>query len=194
VLVLAYTPFDAWWYLRFLLPAWPAICLGTAAVCLGLTERARGLPRAVAVVLLIAVGLHGLWFASRRGAFPSGEGDHRYVSIAALVERSTEPGSVIITGQHTGPTRYYAGRITLRFDLLDESVVDRAVQWLTEPGAGRTFSRGGEFPVSKTRRREEHAVALTLAPVMAYRAPGVPGIAYCLIRRVRTVPRRGRPA
>ena len=25
-------PFEAWWFLRFLLPAWPAMCLGSAAV------------------------------------------------------------------------------------------------------------------------------------------------------------------
>ena len=31
-LYLIYTPFEAWWFLRFLLPAWPAMCLGTAAV------------------------------------------------------------------------------------------------------------------------------------------------------------------
>lgn len=131
-LYLLYTPFDAWWYLRFLLPSWPAICLGMAAVCLGLTEKTRGPSRAIAIALLIAVGVHGLWFSARRGAFPSGEGDHRYVSIAALVQQSTDPSSVIIAGQHAGPTRYYAGRITVRFDLLDEAWLDRAVQWLIE--------------------------------------------------------------
>ena len=27
-----YIPFDAWWFLRFLLPCWPALCIGTVAV------------------------------------------------------------------------------------------------------------------------------------------------------------------
>lgn len=179
-LYLVYTPFDAWSYLRFLLPSWPAICLGMAAVCLGLTERTPGLPRAIATGLLIAVGLHGAWFASRRGAFPSGEGDHRYVSIAALVEQSTEPASVIFTGQHTGPTRYYAGRITVRFDLLDEAWLDRAVQWLAEHGRRPYFLlEEWEIPRFQKRYAEKNALgALALAPVLAYRAPGVPGNVY----------------
>jgi hypothetical protein len=32
--------------------------------------------------------------------------------------------------QNAGPTRYYGGRATLRFDLLDEAWLDRAVAWL----------------------------------------------------------------
>lgn len=179
-LYLAYAPFDAWWYLRFLLPSWPAICIGTAAVCLGPTGRSPGLPRAIATAILIAVGLHGVWFASRRGAFPSGEGDHRYVSIAALVEQSTEPSSVIITGQHTGPTRYYAGRITVRFDLLDEAWLDRAVQWLSEHGR-RPYFLLEEWEIPRFQKRyagKNRLGALALAPVFAYRAPGVPGNVY----------------
>jgi hypothetical protein len=84
--------------------------------------------------VLCAVGIHGIYFASTHGAFPSGEGDHRYVSIAKLAADATEPSSVIITGQNAGATRYYGGRATMRFDLLDEAWLDRAVDWLSGHG------------------------------------------------------------
>src|SRR5207244_367584 len=121
-------------YLRFLLPAWPAMCLGSAAV-LAPFLISRHLPlRGLASAVLLAAGLHGIYYASTHGAFPSGEGDHRYVSIAKLAEEHTEPGSIIITGQNTGPTRYYGGRMTLRFDLLDEAWLDRAADWMAAHG------------------------------------------------------------
>ena len=126
-LYLVYTPFDAWWFLRFLLPAWPAMCIGSAAVLVR-AARARHLAlRILACAMLALVGAHNLYYASTHGAFPSGEGEHRYVSIAKMVEQATDPSAVIFTGQHSGPIRYYAGRTTIRFDLLDQAWLDRAV-------------------------------------------------------------------
>src|SRR5207248_3258109 len=78
---LIYTPFDAWWYLRFLLPAWPAMCLGSAALLATLLRSHNPVWRSAAFAVLLLVGLHGLYYASTHGAYPSGEGDHRYVSI-----------------------------------------------------------------------------------------------------------------
>ena len=85
-------------------------------------------------VILVAVGAHNLYYASTHGAFPSGEGDHRYVSIAKMVEQATAPSAVIFAGQHSGAIRYYAGRTIVRFDLLDAGWLDRAVSWLTIQG------------------------------------------------------------
>jgi hypothetical protein len=133
--------------------------------------------RLAAVVLLACVGAHGIYFANRYGAFPSGEGDHRYVSIAKLVEHYTDPRSVIITGQHAGPTRYYGGRATLRFDLLDEAWLDRAVAWLADHDRHPYFLlEEWEMPAFQQRfARTNKLGTLGVAPVLAYVAPGVPG-------------------
>jgi hypothetical protein len=64
------------------------------------------------------------------GVFPPGERDRRYATIAEHVARITEPSAAIIAGQHAGPTRYYSGRLTLRFDALDDAWLDRAIAWL----------------------------------------------------------------
>ncbi len=175
-----YTPFDAWWFLRFLLPAWPAMCLGSAAVLVRLGQSRSVALRGLAYAILAAVGAHNVYYASTHGAFPTGEGDHRYVSIAKMVEQATDPSAVIVTGQHSGPVRYYAGRTILRFDHLDRAWLDRAVAWLTAQGR-RPYFLLEEWEMMKFQERFSAANALgtiALAPIVAYRAPGVPGRIY----------------
>lgn len=179
-LYLIYTPYEAWWFLRFLLPCWPAICLGTAAVFVRMAQSRRVLVRVAAMAMILGLGVYGIRFAVRNGAFPTGEGDHRYVSLAKLVEEATDPSSVIFAGQHSGPTRYYAGRVIVRFDLLNRAWLDRAVQWLNTQGRRPYFLlEEWEMPLFQERFAPASRLgSLALAPVMAYRAPGVPGAIY----------------
>jgi hypothetical protein len=179
-LYLVYLPFDAWWFLRFLLPAWPAMCLGSAAVLVRMAQGRRLWLRILACVLLATVGAHNLYYASTHGAFPSGEGEHRYVSIAKMVEQATDPSAVIFAGQHSGPIRYYAGRTIVRFDILDRAWLDRAVQWLNAQGRPPYFLLE-EWEVTEFQARFSASNALgtiALSPIVDYRAPGVPGRVY----------------
>lgn len=179
-LYLIYTPFEAWWFLRFLLPAWPAMCLGTAAILVRAAQSRLIALRVVAYATLAGVGAHNVYYASTHGAFPSGEGEHRYVSIAKMVEQATDPSAVIVTGQHSGPTRYYAGRTIIRFDLLDPTWLDRAVQWLEAQGR-RPYFLLEEWELTAFQERFSASNALggaAMAPVADYRAPGVPGRIY----------------
>jgi len=124
---LLYDTFDEWWYLRFLLPAWPPMCVA-AAVALD-AARARGRLAATAVVLVVAgAGLAGLWVSQRRGIFALNE--RRYATVARMVATATEPSAVILTVQHSGTVRFYGGRQTLRWDVLDPASLDAAVDWL----------------------------------------------------------------
>lgn len=178
-LYLIYTPFEAWWFLRFLLPAWPAMCLGLAAVLVRIAQERHLAHRVVACVMIAGVGAHNLYYASRH-AFPTGEGDHRYVSLAKMVEQVTDPAAVIFTGQHSGPIRYYAGRTIIRFDLLDRAWLDRAVQWLNAQGR-RPYFLLEEWEMTEFQERFAASNALgtiALAPIVDYRAPGVPGRVY----------------
>ena len=121
-LYLIYTPFEAWWFLRFLLPAWPAMCLGAAAVVVRIAQTRRIAVRVLACAILAVVGAHNLYYASTHGAFPSGEGDHRYVSIAKMVEQATDPSAVdlyrtaqrsdpLLRRPHDCPLRYAGSRV-----------------------------------------------------------------------------------
>ena len=40
----------------------------------------------------------------------------------------------VLTWLHSGSVRYYAGRVTMRYDLLDRDWLDRAVEWLNARG------------------------------------------------------------
>ena len=87
---------------------------------------------------------------------------------------------MIFAGQHSGPIRYYAGRTIVRFDLLDRAWLDRAVQWLNAQGR-RPYFLLEEWEVTEFQKRFAAANTLgtlALAPIVDYRAPGVPGAIY----------------
>jgi len=131
---LLFVPWDAWWYLRFLLPAWPAMTLGTASLAAALYRASSSGGRAAAILILAAIGVHGVWQAVQRQAFAVARGEAKYVEVAKAVESLTDPDAVIITAQHSGSIRYYAGRLTLRWDVGDPAWLDRTVDWLAAHG------------------------------------------------------------
>ncbi len=175
-----YIPFDAWWFLRLLLPAWPALCIGTAAVIVAVSQFAPTRSRDVQAVAFIALGLYTAVLASRLKVFPDNEGERRYATVAQLVQQATEPSSIILASIHAGPIRYYAGRDTMRFDFLDEAWLDRAVAWLTAQGRHPYFLiEDWERPIFERRFAELNSLGkLALSPVLAYRAYGIPGTVY----------------
>jgi hypothetical protein len=124
---LFYSPFDAWWYLRFLLPVWP--------LALDLLKRLR-LPGAEALVVILAFGLflHG-----QRGVVGGGmpglrQLENRYAAAGDHVRRTTEPDAIVLAMQHSGSVRYYGGRQSVRYDLLDPAWLDRGAQSLAARG------------------------------------------------------------
>jgi hypothetical protein len=128
---LLYLVFDSWWYLRFLLPCWPAMCLGTARL---LARPSGDSFSRTGKLVLFALGLYGLWYAYGAQAFEFGRHERRYAAVARLVRNMTEPNSVVITTQHSGSVRYYGERMTLRYEVLNAPWLDRTVAWLRDQG------------------------------------------------------------
>jgi len=132
---LFYLPFDAWWYLRFLLPAWPVMMIATAAGVDAMTRRIHPWASTAALAVSVTVvGVAGVAAAAERSAFDIGRWERRYVDVARFVARHTDSNAVAIALQHSGTIRMYAGRLTLRFDQLDPAWLDRAVQFLADNG------------------------------------------------------------
>ena len=175
-----YIPFDAWGFLRLLLPCWPAMCIGTAAVISAMSQLAGSRARAVEAVAIVVLGLYTGVTAARLRVFPDSEGERRYATIAELVRQATDPSSLILASIHTGPIRYYAGRDTMRFDLLNEEWLDRAVTWLTEHGRHPyILIEDWERPIFEKRFGANSVLGrLELSPVLAYRAYQIPGTVY----------------
>jgi hypothetical protein len=132
---LFYLPFDAWWYLRFLLPVWPIVMLLTAAGIEGITRFV--VARRATVVfaaIVLALAAHGVVAAANRSAFTLWAGESRYIDVARYLDVTTEPNAVFISWQHTGSIRVYADRLTLHFARLDRRWLDRAVARLQANG------------------------------------------------------------
>jgi hypothetical protein len=122
-----------WWTLRYWLPAWPAMMIGSVTL-VSVLYRAGGVWARTAAVLVVGVlAVHGLQESVTRGVFDVGRDERKYVEVAATVGRLTSPASVILSVQHSGSLRYYAGRMTERWDMAPGSL-DRAIEWLSASG------------------------------------------------------------
>jgi hypothetical protein len=173
---LVYGRFVDWWYLRFLLPAWPALFVATGVVADALRTRGRWLAAGVLLVV-VAAGVIGVRLAEARGIFGLGRGERRYVSVATVVAQATEPDAVIITWQHAGTIRYYGGRETLRWDWLDPAWLDRTVAWLAAQGRHPyILLEDWEQPQFEAQFGPANDLGrLTFAPAMAWQSPRFPG-------------------
>jgi hypothetical protein len=133
---LVYSPFEEWWYLRFLLPAMPAFFVLMAA---GLVIAARRVPTAwgrlaalAAVIILIAVTTR---FTNAHAApGPLRDGERRYADIGLFVGQSLPADAVVLAIQESGSARHYGGRMTIRWDLIDRDWTSRAVAELQRMG------------------------------------------------------------
>lgn len=131
---LAYAPFDAWWYLRFLLPAYPpllALAAGTMTTLAGrLPSGARLLP---ALLIVGWVAYHGFDYARARATFSS-EGEYKYAIAGRYVADHLPARAIVFTMQHSGSVRYYSGRPTLRWDLTPVEDVAWAIAQIERHG------------------------------------------------------------
>lgn len=132
---LAYLPFQEWSYLRFLLPAYPALFALFAAGVVHALPAALGTARHLIVLALaITLAAHGLRETRARSFARWQDEERRYVTMGQFVRESLPPNAVVFSMQHSGSVRYYSGRPTLRYDLLEPALLDRVVAALDERG------------------------------------------------------------
>jgi hypothetical protein len=142
---LFYRPFDAWWYLRFLLPMWPLLMLLTAAALDALARRwLRPIHPIAIAAAVVFLAWHGVHTAASRSAFDLGRAERRYIDVARFIANYTDPDAVIFSVQHSGSLRIYTGRLTLKYDVLDPAWLDRAVEYLQSIGRRPYFVLDGE--------------------------------------------------
>ena len=84
---IAYQPFDAWWYLRFLLPAWPLCCAMIAAMIAlaARYSRSRAEMYVAAALLSSPLVVPAARSAVDLGVFEVGHSEERYIAAAQLV-------------------------------------------------------------------------------------------------------------
>ena len=123
----AYAPFDDWWYLRFLLPAWGAFAV---LMAMGIVSVARAGWRpwgAVAAALLVLASvMTNVSFSTEKGLYSvMRAGERRYIDVGRFAGGTLPANAVVLTMQHSGAIRFYGGKLTIRYDFLDK---DRARQ------------------------------------------------------------------
>jgi hypothetical protein len=132
---LPYSPFEEWWYLRFLLPALPVLLILASSVLVRLVSATPAAFRAPLFVAGVALlGWHYVATASERSAFALDRLESRYLAAGAFASRELPANAVLLSVQESGPLRMYGLRTTLRFDHLDPQGLDNAVRFLDRAG------------------------------------------------------------
>jgi len=63
-------------------------------------------------------------------AFDQWTGEAKYIEVAEHVRSATPENSVVMAWNDSGNIRYFGGRVTLRWDILQEDWLDRSVVWM----------------------------------------------------------------
>ena len=170
----AYLEFDSWGYLRFVLPSWAFIMLGVGAVFLAAARLDGTAARWLAGLAVVGLGAWTLavavWplevYAARQAA-------RHEAPLGRLLREHTPENSVVLAFERSGSLRYYGGRITLRYDLLDREWLDRAVAWLGERGV-RVYAVLDEHHAADVKQRfaSQRTAAVFDYPFLTYEPAG----------------------
>ena len=131
---LPYVVFDAWWYLRFLLPAIPPLLILMASVIVEGVQRVSG--RAMPAVLVAATCALGWFFvetASQRQVFELRDLESRF-RVAGEYAATLPPNAVILTEYQSGSVRFYSGRSSVRWSEIDSTRLQEALAFLRRHG------------------------------------------------------------
>jgi hypothetical protein len=131
---LAYTVFDDWWYIRFLLPALPALFILSVAVWL---EPLRRHPRWRACGAIAIAAVLGAWHvhvARTRLVFDLQALESRFIVAGRYAARALPGHAVILAAQQSGSARYYGGRSTIAWDAIAPDALDRTIAALGRLG------------------------------------------------------------
>jgi 4-amino-4-deoxy-L-arabinose transferase-like glycosyltransferase len=174
---LFYAPFENWTYLRFLLPAYPAMFVLMAAGVRRLSVSMPAAARAPAALFLATCCvLLSYQFARDQFVFNWRDHEQRYVQAGKRAAELTPTQAVLFATQHSGSLRYYADRMTLRYDLLQKDRLDSAVRELRAMGRP-SFLVIDDWEREEFQNRfrgEHHVLAVERRPLA--RVPGPPDV------------------
>lgn len=124
-----------WWFLRLLLPAYPAAAalagLGVAWVSGRLWEPLR---LALLGYLIIIGGWYGVKLSLDREIQYIWVNESRYEEVGRFVDTELPQNAALFARQHSGSLRYYCDCLTVRFDRLSEDWLEPATEALREAG------------------------------------------------------------
>jgi hypothetical protein len=110
-----YLPMEAWWGLRFFLPAFPVLLVFMSAALV------RGsallpVPRVVWPLMIVALIFSQMHRFNRDNYVLDSRGEWRFANIGRYVAETLPARTVVFTVLHAGSLSYYSGRMAVRFD------------------------------------------------------------------------------
>jgi hypothetical protein len=132
---LPYLVFEDWSYVRFLLPAVPVLIVLTLGTLAELARRAstRWADGVVAVVAVLLVAA-GVRTAASQRAFDLRELESVFPRSGEAIASRLPGNALVITSRYSGSVRYYGGRRTIVWDVLDPGSLDRVLSFARERG------------------------------------------------------------
>ncbi len=126
---------DDWWYLRFLLPAFPPLAVAALLVARMLFARAKINPRAWwFAAAAIAVLIHGVLWSRHFHVFSTGRGEGVYPETAAWLQAHLPANAVVATMQTSGALFYYTEYTLFRWDMVAPGDFQRIAATCTAAG------------------------------------------------------------
>jgi hypothetical protein len=112
-----YLPMEAWWGLRFFLPAFPVLMVFMSAALV------RGaallpVPRIVWPLLAVTLIFSETHQFIRDMYVLDSTGEWRFATIGRYIGETAPARAVVFTVLHSGSASYYSGRMTVRFDAI----------------------------------------------------------------------------
>lgn len=156
-----YHSIEAWWYLRFILPAVPAFVLAAAAtgddLAVQAAGRLSGRPARVAIALIAVLGVvygvrNGIAWTRSFSVLRIARDTAVYPSGVRWLESRTPAGSPVVAMQFSGALFYSSERPLLRWDTGDPSEFGRIVARSLEAGS-RPHALLFEFEVERLHAR-----------------------------------------
>jgi hypothetical protein len=159
---LLYLPFDAWWWTRFLLPAYPLVfILAAEVVWLGAEWFGKRTRTAAALLFALVMVYYGGTHSYHWKVYRVGHGEQKYAEVGRHVDRTLPTNAIVIAMQHSGTVRYYSDRLTVRYDYIDAGWLDRAIDHLMQAGFEPFFLLDDwEVPVFREKFASQKHAAL----------------------------------
>jgi hypothetical protein len=142
---LPYAVFEDWWYIRFLLPAFPAVFVLMALCLVGAAERlfSRGSPvwglpsrpAAMALTLVtVALVCVSIVRAEALHTFDLARDERRYAQVADALAARLPVRSAFVSMQHSGGVHHYLDRPILRWEMMPPEQLDAALEYVRSRG------------------------------------------------------------
>jgi hypothetical protein len=130
----AYTPFDDWSYLRFLLPALSLMLVAASAAAAHLAMKWGRTGTAIILVATIALAVFSIRTADHRLAFAMQALEQRYRSAGIIVRDQLPADAVVLSVWDSGAVRFHGRKEALVWEGLDPAWLDRSLEWLAQRG------------------------------------------------------------